>query len=94
MRTIERWRGLAALVTDAVEHGTSAVERVHLATARRTFDVLEQIPIVAEPAHLVHVVEETTTRAVYASIRGITRLVGKTVDLSLTAAFGPGVQGD
>jgi hypothetical protein len=82
----QRWRGLAALVTDAVVHGTTAIERVHLGTAARTFDVLEQIPIVAGPSHVVHVVHETTTRAVYASVRGVARLVGKGVDLGLVAA--------
>jgi hypothetical protein len=81
-----RWRGLAQLVTDAVVHGTSAIERVHVGTAARTFDVLEQIPVVAGPAHVVHVVHETATRAVYASIRGVARVVGKGIDVGLVAA--------
>jgi hypothetical protein len=86
MSNIARWKGLAALVTDAVAHGARAVERVHLATAARTFDVLEQVPVVAVPSRVVHVIHEASAKGVYASVRGITRLVGKGVDLGLSAA--------
>ena len=50
MTSMDRWKGLRALLTDAVEQGTSAVERVHRATAARPFDVLDHIPGVAPGA--------------------------------------------
>ena len=46
----QRLLGLRALLEDVVEHGSSAVERVHRETAERTFAVLEAIPPVAAPA--------------------------------------------
>ena len=44
MRALRRWRGLVALVRDGVEHGSRAVEKVHLETAERTFAILEADP--------------------------------------------------
>jgi hypothetical protein len=51
-----RLRGLRALLSEAVEHGSRAVEVVHKATAARTFVVLEVIPPTARPAKVLHVV--------------------------------------
>ena len=47
--TLSRARGLAALVRDAVEHGSRAVEKVHLEIARRPFTVLEHVPGIEAP---------------------------------------------
>ena len=71
----ERIRGVAALVKDAVLHGSSAVERVQLATAARPFAVLEAIPVVALPAALVHVVHDASVKTVHGCIRLVTRTV-------------------
>ena len=84
--SIAQWKGVAALVTDAVVGGASAIERVHLAVASRPFDVLEQIPVVAAPAGMVRVVHDLSTRASYASVRGVARLVGRVVDVALDCA--------
>jgi hypothetical protein len=84
--TMQRWRGLKALVQDAVEHGSRAVERVHLATARRPFAILEAIPVVATPTRIVHVIHDATTSTVYGSIRLVNRAVGATLDVALDAA--------
>ena len=83
MKDGKQWRGLAALVTDAVVGGASAVERVHLAVSSRPFDILEEIPLVSAPSRVVRAVHDLSTRTTYASIRGITRLVGSAVDLAI-----------
>jgi hypothetical protein len=79
---LKRWRGLGALIGDAVEHGASAIERVHLATAERPFRILEQIPGIAEPTKGVHVVHDAVVSGVYAQVRSVNRLVGKALDLT------------
>lgn len=84
--TAQRWRGLAALVKDAVVHGASAVERVHMATAKRPFDVLEAIPVVELPTRAVHVVHDLATTSTYAAIRLVARAAGAAVDLAIVAA--------
>jgi hypothetical protein len=74
------------LVRDAVEHGASAVERVHVATARRPFDVLEAIPGVDGPTRVVRAVHDVTVSSVYGSIRLVTRAVGAAVDVGIRIA--------
>ncbi|MGH7294909.1 MAG: hypothetical protein ACRELB_08250 [Polyangiaceae bacterium] len=86
MSELGRWRGLVALVRDAVEHGSRAVERIQLETARRPFVVLEHIPGVAEPTRLVHAVHDATVTGVHGVVRAVARGVGATVDVALAAA--------
>ena len=69
MKNVEHWRGLVALVGDAVEHGATAVKDVHLATARRTFSVLEAIPGLAPPSRMVHRIFDLSVSATYGSVR-------------------------
>jgi hypothetical protein len=85
MSSMNRWRGLKALVQDAVEHGSRAVERVHMQTARRPFAILEQIPPIAAPTRVVHVVHDVTVTTSYAAVRLVNRVVGATVDIALDA---------
>jgi hypothetical protein len=83
---MKRWRGLKSLVFDAVEHGSSAVERVHLGTAKRTFDVLEAIPGIDAPAKVVHTIHDLSVRSVYSTIRIVNRVVGHGLDLAFDVA--------
>jgi hypothetical protein len=83
--SLKRWRGLRALVTDAVEHGSRAVERVQMDTAKRTFDVLEAIQPIAGPAKLVHLVHDATVGGVYGTIRVVNQVVGASVEAALEA---------
>jgi hypothetical protein len=85
MTTMNRWRGLRALIEDAVEHGTSAVERVHKATAARPFDILDRIPPIAPGARGVRVIHDATVAGVYETIRQVNRLVGATVSIAIDA---------
>jgi len=86
MRDLQRWRGLVALVRDAVEHGSRAVERIQIETAGRPFAVLEAIPGVEEPTRLVHGIHDATVTGVHGIIRGVTRVVATTVDVGLRVA--------
>ncbi len=70
------WRGVVALVGEAVEHGSRAVERVHLETAKRPFVILEHIPVVAPIARIVHVAHDATATSVYGTIRAVNAGVG------------------
>lgn len=81
-----RLRGLRALVGEAVEHGSKAVEIVHKATAARTFVVLEAIPPIAKPAKVVHVVHDAWLTGVYGIIRAVNGVVGQTLDVVIEAA--------
>jgi hypothetical protein len=89
MSRTKQWEGLAMLVTDAVTHGASAVERVHLASSKRTFDVIEHVPGVAEPAKMVHLIHDASAMAAYAAVRGVARVVGRAALLGLSLARPP-----
>jgi hypothetical protein len=86
MKDAKRWRGLVALVRDTIEHTSRAVERVHLDTAERPFAILEKIPGVAQPTHIVHVVHDATVSGVHQIVRAVSRGVVTTVDLALRVA--------
>jgi hydrogenase maturation factor len=86
MMDAKRWRGLVALVRDAVEHGSRAVEKVQIETAGRPFGILEQIPAVAEPTRVVHVLHDATVSGVHGVVRAVARAVGATVDVALRVA--------
>lgn len=86
MSDLRRVRGLRALIEEAVHHGASAVERVHLGTSDRTFSILEAIPPIAAPTKLVHVVHDATVTSVYSAIRGVNAIVGKALDVAIDVA--------
>jgi hypothetical protein len=83
MTSMKRWKGLRALLTDAVEQGTSAVERVHRATAARPFDILDHIPGVAPGSRAVRLVHDVTVAGVYETIRQVNRVVGATLSTAI-----------
>ncbi|HEX4353548.1 MAG TPA: hypothetical protein VHZ95_11545 [Polyangiales bacterium] len=92
MTQLKHWRGLSSLIADAVEHGSRAVERVHMATARRPFVILEQIPGVAQPTRAVHVIHDVAVTNVYRTIRivngAVSALLGFTLDVLETREAG------
>ena len=89
MSRTKQLQGLRALIGQAVEQGATAIERVHLATARRLFAVLEQIPGVAEPALAVQRIHDTIVSGVYGTVRMVNRTVGETLDAALGAQAAP-----
>jgi hypothetical protein len=86
MTSTNRLRGLRALVEDMVHQGTTAVERVHKATAARPFDVLDAIPPIAPAAHGVRVVHDGIVSGVYEAIRQVNHLVGATLAVAIDVA--------
>jgi hypothetical protein len=82
-------RGAVALTSDAVEHGSRAVEKVHLETAARPFNILKAIPVVSAPASVVHVVHDLCVTSVYWQIRMWNRLVRAVVGRALPQDTAP-----
>jgi hypothetical protein len=78
-----RWRGLVKLVQDAVDHGSRAVERVHLATTARQFAIVEAIPSVTPIAKVVHGIHDGGVAATYSAVRLVNLAVGTSADVVL-----------
>lgn len=89
MKEVKRWKGLRALIGDAVEHGASAIERVHVATASRPFTVMEQIPGIAEPVKSIRAVHDIIVTNTYGAVRLVNRAVGQALDAALDAVDEP-----
>lgn len=85
MKTKEQIRGLKDLALDAVENGSIAFERVHVATTKRTFDALEQIPQIAAPVRGLHAMHDAALTNAYALVRHVNKVVGVAVDRALGA---------
>jgi len=85
MTQMKRWRGLKALVQDAVQAGSHAIERVQKDTTSRWLGALEAIEPMAASARLVHVIHDTTVSGVHGAIRLTTRVVGAAADAVLDA---------
>ncbi|MFL5320753.1 MAG: hypothetical protein ACJ790_13915 [Myxococcaceae bacterium] len=73
---MSRLSGLVCLATDAVVEGTSAIERVHLGTAGRTFSILEALPVIGAPAAFVHGAHDAIAAASYGSVRLVASVIG------------------
>lgn len=80
---MRRWRGLKSLVVDAVEHGSRAVEKLQLETARLPFTILEQIPPLTVPVKGIHAIHDTSVKATHGIIRLVSRVAGDTIDVVL-----------
>ena len=73
---MSRIKGAKDLVEDAVDQGTSSVQKVHERLARRPFAILEHIPLVRLPARGVRLVHDAVVDVVYTSIRTVNAMVG------------------
>ena len=80
---MKRWRGVVHLVRDAVEHGSTAVERLQKQTAATPFRVLESLPVIAQPARQVHAVHDGVVSGIHGLVRLVNRGVGVTADAVL-----------
>jgi hypothetical protein len=89
MSNVRRWKGLSSMIGDAVEHGSMAVERIHMATARRPFEIIEKIPAVATPTKVVHGVHDAIVTQTYKQIRWWNSLVQQVVQAALPDAPKP-----
>ncbi len=82
---MSRWRGVAMLVRDAVEHGSVAVERLQRDAAKPVFAVLEEIPAIDPAVKLIHAAHDLSLTATHGSIRVVNRLVGSLLEAVLPA---------
>ncbi len=80
---MERWRGLKALVQEAVEQGSRAVERLQKETAQRPFDILQRIPPLRVPVQGIREIHDLAVSSTHAMIRLVNRVVGDTLDVVL-----------
>ncbi len=85
MSTLQRWRGLKALVQDSVDSVSRSVERVHKETSKRWFDVIEAVPPVAGPTRVVRSIHDASVTGVHEIIRMTNRVVGAVADGVLDA---------
>jgi hypothetical protein len=87
--SLRRAKGLSELIQGAVEHGSRAVQKVHLGTSARTFEILERVPGIAAPASVVRVVHDGWTSAVYATIRGVNKVAFTVIGTAIEVADSP-----
>lgn len=72
---MRRWKGLKALVHDAVDHTTRLIEEGHESVARTAMAVLDQVEPVKDVAHTVDDTRRVITHSVLASVRAVNRAV-------------------
>jgi hypothetical protein len=68
---------------DAVEHGSRAIERIQIESARRPFAIVELIPAVATPARVAHGLHDASVTAVHGTIRAVNAAASRAVDFAL-----------
>ena len=70
----ESWRrikGLRRLIHDGVERGADFIEKHHRHVAKKPFQVLESITLIAAPTRVVRSVHDGVLSLTYGSIRAI-----------------------
>lgn len=75
-RRFERIEGYRALLEDAVDRGSTAVQRVQEELTRRPYDVLRRLPPLEAPATLAKSLHFAAIGQVYGVIRGVNSLAG------------------
>ena len=84
MRNIDAIRGLKDLFVSAVNGGTTTVEEMHAAIARRPFEALELVPVTGIPAAAVRMLHDGIAGSVYWGLRSMMELAGGAADWALT----------
>ncbi len=85
MKDLQQWRGLKAMLQDAVEHGSRAVQQVHLETAKRPFAVLGYLPGVGGATRAIHRIHDVAVGTTYDAVRFVNGAVGSAIDVALDA---------
>ena len=91
---MKRLHGAKALVTDAVEHASRAVEKVQIAMAKTPFDLLERVPGLKVPVSGVRQFYNMGVSSTHTMIRLATKVAGDTVGAVLDAASQGGREGE
>ncbi len=84
MQKIDGIRGLKDLFVSALNGGTTAVEEIHAAIARRPFEALELDPVTRVPAAAVRMLHDGIAGGIYWGLRSLMELAGVAADLALT----------
>src|SRR5208282_6422805 len=84
MRNIDATRGFKDLFVSALNGGTTVVEEIHAAIARRPFQALELDPATRVPAAAVRMVHDAIAGGVYWSLRSLMELAENAADWALT----------
>jgi triacylglycerol lipase len=72
----ERLAATLALLSEAVEEGAGAVQKVQEALTSRPYDVIEAVPSLEAPAKAVRAVHFGVMRGTYAAVKGVSALAG------------------
>ena len=83
---MNRLRGLAELVQDAVQHGTIAVEKVHQSVARTPLEVLALVPPLTATALWMADAQSRLIAASYRTIREASAAAGALAGTCIEAA--------
>ena len=75
MSTVRRWRGLKALLHDAVDATVELVGEGHESTARTVRRVTDAAPTLREPARAIDEVRRVSTNGVLGAIKVTNRAV-------------------
>src|ERR1017187_9427288 len=84
MQKIDGIRGLKDLFVSALNGGTTVVEEIHTAIARRPFEALELDPVTRVPAAAGRMGPAAIGGGVYWSLRSLMELAGDAADWALT----------
>ncbi|MCC7535357.1 MAG: alpha/beta hydrolase [Deltaproteobacteria bacterium] len=80
---MRRWRGLKALVHDAIDATTALVAEGHDSAARSVLRVTDHVPAVAAPAREIDDVRRLSTDGVLGTVRALNRAVAVVTDAGL-----------
>jgi pimeloyl-ACP methyl ester carboxylesterase len=90
MEPRKHWRGLKALIHDAVDQTTTIVGEAHEQVARHAMSVISLVEPIAAPARAVDEVRRAVTEGVLTSIRRVNRAVETISDAGIDLVDKPG----
>jgi pimeloyl-ACP methyl ester carboxylesterase len=80
---LDEIRGLKDLFVAAVRAGTTTVEQMHVSIARRTFELLERVPVTRLPAGAARLFHNGIAGGIYSGLRALMQFAGGAADLAL-----------
>jgi len=83
---MDRLRGLKALVQDAVDQGSHAVERLQKETVRRPLQIIAQIPPLEVPGKGILEIHDLAVSNTHAVVRVVNRVVFDTLGVLIDIA--------
>ncbi|MEO7329638.1 MAG: hypothetical protein ABI193_13750 [Minicystis sp.] len=78
---MKRWRGLKALIVDAVEHGSRAVEKIQIDSMKLPFALLSQVDPLKAPVKGIQLLHNTAVTTVHMVIRAVNSVASGALDV-------------